>query len=109
VLADELACAVAFREGQQVVIPFVVCVSAQVRRMNTVAYDAYIDAASGVAIDGVERLFLRSGLNLLNGGFPSEPPVVCIVADMGDVFVGALPIRLVDACDFIFFHREGLR
>lgn len=103
VQSDDAATAVALSLCKQVVVPFTICMCAQVRGFHSVsANDADVAPLACALINRVELVDVA--VDLLDCRLPRDAPLLAEVSDVRDVFVRALMMRLVDARYVILCH-----
>lgn len=91
-----------FRLSKQIIIPFGIRMAAKVGCLASFPHNANVHFFAGRAVDGIKRLCLR--IDPFDGLFARHTPLPGGVSDVGDVLVLAVPIRLINAGDFVLFH-----
>lgn len=89
--------------SQEIVVPCVVRVGAKVRLLVPLSHDTDVRFFSAFRID--DEIFFAASFDTVNRGFSRHSPIGVAVSNMGDVFVDALPVWLVDASNLEFVHE----
>jgi hypothetical protein len=97
------ATAVALGLREQIVIPFSICMGSQVRLLSSLLNNSDIAFFAGHSINRI--VLVNVGFDFVYCRFSSDTPLLYKIANMCDVFVCALMVRLVDACNVLFCHN----
>ena len=83
---DEFTSAIALGQRKKVVVPFVICVGAQIWSFGAIASNhTDVHLSTSGAVDGVKGLFLR--IDPANRVLADHTPVAGDIANMGDMLV----------------------
>lgn len=95
----------AFGLLQQVIVRLAVRMGLQKRRLaGRLDYPDFAFLARGL-INCVETGL--SFVDQVNGFFPSEAPLLSQISNVGDMFMGTVVVRLIDARDVVFLHSNS--
>jgi len=100
---SDSATAVALGLREQVVIPFSICMSSQVGLLSSLLNNSDIAFFAGHSINRI--VLVNVGFDFEYCSFPRDTPPLCKIANMCDVLVCTLMMRLVDACNVLFCHN----
>jgi hypothetical protein len=102
VLANDPATSVAFRLRKQVVIPFSICMCPQVGVLSRFSHNTDVAFIAGRPVNRVELVDIA--IDLVNRRLPGHAPFRFKVANVRDVFVRTLMMRLVNTSYLMFCH-----
>ena len=100
---SNLATVIALGLRQQIVIPFPVCVSPQIRLLSSFFNDSNVAFFASRLINRI--VLVNVGFDFVYRLFSRDAPLLCKIANVCDVFVRALMMRLVNACYVLFCHN----